>query len=60
MTTKADIEFQWNQRSYTGWIEREYQNSYLINVLEPQDPEIEEKYANRMIISKKHCTKPTE
>lgn len=55
MEMKADVVFEWNHRSYSGQIEREYQNSYLINVTEPQDPVILEKYANRLVVSKKHC-----
>lgn len=55
MEIKANVVFKWHDRAYSGWIEQEYQNSYLINVIDPQDEEIEEKYANRMVVSKKHC-----
>ena len=34
--------------------EKEYENSYLIVVANPS-PDMEEKYTNRMIISKKAC-----
>ena len=34
-------------------MEKEYENSYLIVVANPS-PDMEEKYTNRMIISKKH------
>lgn len=55
MEMKANVIFKWQEESFTGWVEQEYQNSYLINVLEPQNEEITEKYANRMVVSKKQC-----
>lgn len=55
MEVKANVIFKWQEESYTGWVEQEYQNSYLINVLEPKNEEISEKYANRMVVSKKQC-----
>ncbi len=39
--------------NYSGFVEKEYENSYLIVVANPS-PEMEE-YTNRMIISKKAC-----
>ena len=39
--------------NYSGFVEKEYENSYLIVVANPS-PDMEEKYTNRMIISKKH------
>ncbi|MFV0558557.1 MAG: DUF2187 domain-containing protein [Enterococcus sp.] len=52
---KANVIFNWQNQSFQGWIEHEYQNSFLINVLEPTCEELTEKYANRLIISKKAC-----
>lgn len=55
MEMKANVIFKWQEQSFKGWVEQEYQNSYLINVLEPFNEEISEKYAGRMVVSKRHC-----
>lgn len=55
MNFKANVIFKWKDQSFKGWIEQEYQNSFLINVLEPSTSEIKDKFANRLIISKKQC-----
>ena len=55
MEMKANVIFKWQEQSFKGWVEQENQNSYLINVLEPFNEEISEKYSGRMVVSKKHC-----
>lgn len=55
METKPNVRFTWRDQTFKGQIEREYQNALLINVLEPYDEEIAEKFANRMVVSKKAC-----
>ncbi len=52
---KATVIFEWEQAFFKGMVEKEYENSFLINVSEPSCSEIKEKFANRMIISKKNC-----
>ncbi|MFD1900018.1 hypothetical protein GQR36_08065 [Enterococcus termitis] len=37
-----------------GYVEKEYENAYLVVVSDPS-PDMEEKYTNRMVISKKDC-----
>lgn len=53
MVEEKKINFNWEKKDYMGYIEKEYINSYLITVINPS-PTMEEKYANRMIISKKN------
>ncbi|NSP65460.1 hypothetical protein HRF19_10905, partial [Enterococcus faecalis] len=48
------VHFIWEKTNYSGFVEKEYENSYLIVVANPS-PDMEEKYTNRMIISKKAC-----
>lgn len=50
---RKKINFDWEKENYLGYIEKEYNNSYLIIVINPS-PIMEEKYTNRMIISKKN------
>ena len=54
MAEGKKVHFIWEKTSYSGFVEEEYENSYLIVVANPR-PEMEEKYTNRMIISKKAC-----
>lgn len=49
------VSFVFGKESHCGYIEKEYQNSYLICVNDPS-PGMMEKYNNRMIVSKKYCT----
>lgn len=39
---------------HCGYIEKEYENSYLVCIDDPS-PEMLEKYTNRMVVSKKNC-----
>jgi hypothetical protein len=54
MAEASNVIFKWQNESFYGWIEKEYQNSFLINVTDPNE-ELETKYAKRIIISKKAC-----
>lgn len=51
---REKVHFIWEKTNYSGFVEKEYENSYLIVVANPS-PDMEEKYTNRMIISKKAC-----
>lgn len=42
------------EAKHRGYIEKEYENSYLVCIDDPS-PEILEKYTNRMVVSKKNC-----
>ncbi|KAF1304757.1 MULTISPECIES: hypothetical protein [Enterococcus] len=53
--SEALVTFKWKHRLFKGRIEKEYENSFLINVAEPSCEEITEKFANRLIVSKKDC-----
>lgn len=55
MEVKANVRFTWHEQTFKGQVEREYQNALLINVLEPYDEELAEKFANRVVVSKKAC-----
>ena len=49
---REKVHFIWEKQIIQAlW--KEYENSYLIVVANPS-PDMEEKYTNRMIISKKH------
>ena len=52
MAEEKKVHFIWEKTNYSGFVEKEYENSYLIVVANPS-PDMEEKYTNRMIISKK-------
>lgn len=54
MEAQTKVIFTWNNFKYFGTIEREYENSVLVQVNDPSD-EILEKYNGRMVISKKIC-----
>ncbi|MGM0216935.1 hypothetical protein [Enterococcus sp. AZ126] len=54
MTQEKQISFSWDKSSYNGYVEKEYENAYLVVVSDPS-PDMEEKYTNRMVISKKDC-----
>ncbi|WP_086313456.1 hypothetical protein A5821_000959 [Enterococcus sp. 7F3_DIV0205] len=54
MTQEKRISFSWDKSSYQGYVEKEYENAYLVVVSDPS-PDMEEKYTNRMVISKKDC-----
>jgi hypothetical protein len=52
--TNSNVTFKWEHLTLFGTIEKEYENSFLINVQDPSK-EIMEKFSGRMIISKKNC-----
>jgi hypothetical protein len=54
MEKERKINFVWEKISYSGFIEKEYENSYLVVVADPS-PDMKEKYTTRMVISKKAC-----
>lgn len=54
MEQASNIIFKWQNKQFYGWVEKEYQNSFLINVTNP-NKELITKYAKRIIISKKVC-----
>lgn len=55
MTQEKKVSFNWEKSNHVGYIEKEYENSYLVVVDDPSS-DMKEKYTNRMIISKKECT----
>lgn len=59
METQTNVTFKWENITLFGLIEKEYENSFLIQVKEPS-AEIVEKYNGRMVISKKICQKITK
>ncbi|WP_195493277.1 DUF2187 domain-containing protein [Enterococcus gallinarum] len=54
MTINSTITFTWEVKVYAGKVEREYENSVLVQVTDPSE-EMLEKFNDRMIISKKKC-----
>ncbi|APB30876.1 MULTISPECIES: DUF2187 domain-containing protein [Vagococcus] len=52
MDTQEKVFFKWQGSNYEGVIEKEYDNSVLIDVNNP-DEELKEKYLGRIVISKK-------
>lgn len=59
METQTNVTFKWENATLLGLIEKEYENSFLIEVKEPSE-EIIEKYNGRMVVSKKICQKLTD
>lgn len=55
MSQQTVISFTWENAVYNGIVEKEYENSYLINVSNPNQ-ELTEKYNGRIVISKKNCS----
>ncbi|MBP2099308.1 hypothetical protein [Enterococcus rivorum] len=54
MAQEKQISFRFEKENYQGYVEKEYENSYLVVVSDPT-PDMKEKYTDRMIISKKNC-----
>ncbi|RSU12491.1 DUF2187 domain-containing protein [Vagococcus acidifermentans] len=48
------LTFSWEDKTYEGFIEKEYENSYLIDVTNPSE-EMADKYLGRLVVSKKNC-----
>ncbi len=59
METKTNVTFKWENLTLVGFIEREYENSFLVQINEPSK-EIMEKYSGRMVVSKKICERLAE
>ena len=55
MNSEQRVQFMWESQKYNGYVEKEYENSFLVVVNNPS-PTITEKYLNRMIIRKKDCS----
>ena len=53
---QTDVTFKWDNLRLMGAIEKEYENSFLVQIENPSK-EIMEKYNGRMVISKKICEK---
>ncbi|MCI0130251.1 MULTISPECIES: DUF2187 domain-containing protein [Enterococcaceae] len=56
MDTKEKVFFKWQGGRYEGIIEKEYENSVLIEVNNPDD-ELKDKYLSRIVVSKKEIKK---
>jgi len=56
MNAQESVAFTWQGGSYEGIIEKEYENSVLIEVDNP-DGELRDKYLGRIIVSKKDIKK---
>lgn len=56
METQTNVTFKWENATLLGLIEKEYENSFLIEVKEPSE-EIIEKYNGRMVVSKRFVKK---
>ncbi len=54
MGINSKVNFEWQGSQFEGIIEKEYDNSFLISVSNPNF-EIKDKYLGRMVISKKTC-----
>ncbi len=54
MNSSQKVDFLWNEETYHGTVEKEYENSLLIQVLDPC-AELTEKYLDRIVISKSKC-----
>ncbi|RST98721.1 DUF2187 domain-containing protein [Vagococcus vulneris] len=52
--TEMKTVFKWQNEEFKGTIEKEYENSFLISVSNPNE-ELRDKYLNRIVISKKEC-----
>lgn len=59
MSQQIGITFTWENEVYQGVIEKEYENSYLISVNNPNQ-ELVDKYNGRIVISKKKCNELAE
>jgi hypothetical protein len=59
MSQQIGITFTWENEVYQGVIEKEYENSYLISVNNPNQ-ELIDKYNGRIVISKKKCNELAE
>ncbi|MHC5267996.1 DUF2187 domain-containing protein [Enterococcus sp. LJL98] len=51
---QTNVTFTWEEIRLFGAIEKEYENSFLIQIIDPSK-DIMEKYNGRMVVSKKIC-----
>lgn len=54
MIKEKQVNFYFEKENFMGYVEKEYENSYLVVVSDPT-PDMKDKYTDRMIISKKNC-----
>ncbi|GMA46999.1 hypothetical protein [Tetragenococcus muriaticus] len=54
MSENTTVTFTWENTTLSGYIEKEYENSYLVNINNPTK-EIADSYNGRMVVSKKEC-----
>lgn len=54
MEVNSKVNFDWQGSQFEGIIEKEYENSVLVSVLNPTS-EVKEKYLGRVVVSKKTC-----
>ncbi|HCM89358.1 MULTISPECIES: DUF2187 domain-containing protein [Vagococcus] len=54
MEINSKVNFDWQGSQFEGIIEKEYENSVLIAVVNPTT-ELKEKYLSRLVVSKKIC-----
>lgn len=54
MAENTTVTFTWENTALSGYIEKEYENSYLVNINNPTK-EIADSYNGRMVVSKKEC-----
>lgn len=52
MELNSTVTFDWEGTQFEGTIEKEYENSVLISVINPS-MEIKDKYLGRLVVSKK-------
>lgn len=52
MELNSTVTFDWEGTQFEGTIEKEYENSVLISVINPSI-EIKDKYLGRLVVSKK-------
>lgn len=55
MEINNTVTFNWQGSQFEGTIEKEYENSVLISVINPS-AEIKDKYLSRLVVSKKNIT----
>ncbi|MGO2082825.1 DUF2187 domain-containing protein [Vagococcus sp.] len=54
MQKENKIQFDWQGQQFEGFIEKEYEHSFLISVSNPNS-ELLDKYLGRVVVSKKAC-----
>ncbi|AYW45171.1 DUF2187 domain-containing protein [Tetragenococcus koreensis] len=54
MEENTTVTFKWENTTLSGRIEKEYENSFLVEIDNPTK-EIADSYNGRMVVSKKDC-----